>query len=144
MRRAQRINGVGCGVHGCRSLVERALCARLVYQRAAMARAISFEYLNRQLVWHELSELLLFVLPLVNLLGLSRFIAERLPRISFGAASPGQRSCVSAPDKQDPNLLLRLPRRTRTLLSNSVMKWVHLVLEGGTRFIVSCVALGLA
>ncbi|KAK9830469.1 hypothetical protein WJX72_011919 [[Myrmecia] bisecta] len=32
-----------------RSLLERLLRARLVYQRSSMARAISFEYLNRQL-----------------------------------------------------------------------------------------------
>jgi peroxin-2 len=31
-----------------------------------MSRLVSFEYLNRQLVWQELSEFLLFLLPLVN------------------------------------------------------------------------------
>ena len=35
----------------CRSVNERLLGARLVFQRASMARALSFEYLNRQLVW---------------------------------------------------------------------------------------------
>jgi peroxin-2 len=34
----------------CRSLLERLLSARLVYQQPNMARIISFEYLNRQLV----------------------------------------------------------------------------------------------
>lgn len=37
-----------------RSLLERLLRARLVYQQPSAARAISFEYLNRQLVWSEL------------------------------------------------------------------------------------------
>lgn len=37
-----------------RSLLERLLRARLVYQQPVAARAISFEYLNRQLVWSEL------------------------------------------------------------------------------------------
>lgn len=31
-----------------------------------MSRLVSFEYLNRQLVWQELSEFMLFLLPLIN------------------------------------------------------------------------------
>ena len=46
-----------------------------------MARAISFEYLNRQLVWHELSELLLFVLPLISVTRLKRMIVSRWPSL---------------------------------------------------------------
>lgn len=65
----------------CRSVVERLVQARLVYQRPSMARAISFEYLNRQLVWHELSELLLFMLPLVNLTKIRRLLTAWLPRM---------------------------------------------------------------
>lgn len=38
-----------------RSLLERLLGARLVYKEPNMSRVISFEYLNRQLVWQELS-----------------------------------------------------------------------------------------
>ena len=52
-----------------------------MYQRANMARAISFEYLNRQLVWHELSELLLFVLPLISVTRLKRMIVNRWPSL---------------------------------------------------------------
>ena len=46
-----------------------------------MARALSFEYLNRQLVWHELSELLLFLLPLLNVARLKSMVLFYLPRI---------------------------------------------------------------
>ena len=46
-----------------------------------MARAISFEYLNRQLVWHELSELLLFVLPLISVTRLKRMIVTQWPSL---------------------------------------------------------------
>lgn len=46
-----------------------------------MARAISFEYLNRQLVWHELSELLLFVLPLISVTRLKRMIGRQWPSL---------------------------------------------------------------
>lgn len=49
-----------------RSLLERLVCARLVYDRPVMARVVSFEYLNRQLVWSEVSELFLFLLPLLD------------------------------------------------------------------------------
>ena len=39
-----------------RSLLERATGSRLVYQQAVMTRIISFEYLNRQLVWQVVLE----------------------------------------------------------------------------------------
>ena len=37
--------------HALRSLLERVSGARLVYEQAVMTRVISFEYLNRLLVW---------------------------------------------------------------------------------------------
>lgn len=70
-------------------MLERLLRARLVYSRAAMARALSFEYLNRQLVWHELSELLLFLLPLVNVGRLKAAVMARLPRLGPPVAPAG-------------------------------------------------------
>ena len=51
---------------------------RLVYAQPAMTRALSFEYLNRHLVWAELSELLLFLLPLLNVGAVKRFLRDRL------------------------------------------------------------------
>jgi hypothetical protein len=53
-------------VHLHRSLLERVVGARLVYTQPVMTRLVSFEYLNRQLVWQEVSELLLFALPLLE------------------------------------------------------------------------------
>lgn len=50
-----------------------------------MARALSFEYLNRQLVWHELSELLLYVLPLINVTRIKALVMSHLPRINVPA-----------------------------------------------------------
>lgn len=40
---------------------------RLVYTRREMARLISFEFMNRQLVWTAFTEFLLFLVPLINL-----------------------------------------------------------------------------
>ena len=73
-----------------RSIIERVLSMRLVYQRANQARALSFEYLNRQLVWHELSELVLFLLPLINVEKIKRTVKQLLPSNSFSIASRGQ------------------------------------------------------
>uniref|UniRef100_A0A6M2FC11 RING-type E3 ubiquitin transferase (cysteine targeting) n=1 Tax=Populus davidiana TaxID=266767 RepID=A0A6M2FC11_9ROSI len=49
-----------------RNLIERVLQARIVYGSPNMNRAVSFEYMNRQLVWNEFSEMLLLLLPLLN------------------------------------------------------------------------------
>ncbi|KAI3737639.1 hypothetical protein L2E82_27648 [Cichorium intybus] len=49
-----------------RNLIERGLGARLVYGSPNMNRAVSFEYMNRQLVWNEFSEMLLLLLPILN------------------------------------------------------------------------------
>ena len=78
-----------CAAQARRSVLERLLRARLVYSRAAMARALSFEYLNRQLVWHELSELLLFLLPLVNVGRLKAAVMARLPRLGPSVTPAG-------------------------------------------------------
>ncbi|KAF3673752.1 Peroxisome biogenesis protein 2 [Capsicum annuum] len=57
-----------------RNLIERALRARLVYGSPNMNRAVSFEYMNRQLVWNEFSELLLLLLPLLNSASVKSFL----------------------------------------------------------------------
>lgn len=49
-----------------RSLPERLVRARLVYRDRGFSQPTWFEHMNRELVWHELSELLLFVLPLLS------------------------------------------------------------------------------
>ncbi|EFJ49149.1 hypothetical protein VOLCADRAFT_104358 [Volvox carteri f. nagariensis] len=71
-----------------RSLMERLVGARLVWRQAAMARIISFEYLNRQLVWQELSEALLLLLPLLDINRLRRTALRALPRPSNVAVAP--------------------------------------------------------
>ncbi|OJJ70574.1 hypothetical protein ASPBRDRAFT_66666 [Aspergillus brasiliensis CBS 101740] len=53
-----------------RTLVDRVLRMRLIPPSAQASREVSFEYLNRQLVWHAMTEFLLFLLPLV---GISRW-----------------------------------------------------------------------
>ncbi|KAK6379041.1 peroxisome assembly protein (Peroxin-2) [Exophiala oligosperma] len=53
-----------------RTLTDRLLQLRLVSPSNQVSREVSFEYLNRQLVWHAFTEFLLFLLPLV---GISRW-----------------------------------------------------------------------
>ena len=91
-----------CSNYDCctnRSVLERVLGARLVYERGSMARALSFEYLNRQLVWHELSELLLFLLPLLNVQRIKAFVMARLPRIAPPLALGATAGAVLFPSK---------------------------------------------
>ncbi|KAK8955271.1 Peroxisome biogenesis protein 2 [Platanthera guangdongensis] len=57
-----------------RTLIERILKARLVYGSPNMNRAVSFEYMNRQLVWNEFSEMLLLLLPLLNSSSIKKFL----------------------------------------------------------------------
>ena len=53
-----------------RTLLDRILRMRLAPPSNQTRREVSFEYLNRQLVWHAFTEFLLFLLPLV---GISRW-----------------------------------------------------------------------
>lgn len=53
-----------------RTLLDRVLRLRLAPPNSQVNREVSFEYLNRQLVWHAFTEFLLFLLPLV---GISRW-----------------------------------------------------------------------
>jgi peroxin-2 len=79
-----------------RSILERVLRTRLVYAQPSAPRAISYEYLNRQLVWAEVSEVLLFLLPLVNAAAVKRAVRSILPRLptfsftSTSSTSPSQ------------------------------------------------------
>ena len=49
-----------------RSLVDRVLQMRLVYSRDASSRALSFEYLNRDLLLNSVQDFALFLMPIIN------------------------------------------------------------------------------
>lgn len=59
-----------------RTLSDRLLRLRLVPRSSQTNREVSFEYLNRQLVWHAFTEFLLFLLPLVGISRWRRWIAR--------------------------------------------------------------------
>ncbi|KOS18985.1 Peroxisomal biogenesis factor 2 [Escovopsis weberi] len=50
-----------------RTILDRLLRMRLAPPTSQLSREVSFEYLNRQLVWHAFTEFLLFVLPLIGI-----------------------------------------------------------------------------
>ena len=76
----------GAGTH--RSLVERVVGAAAVPADPGAPRSLSFDYLNRQLVWHGLAELMLFLLPLFEPARLGRAVGGWFPRI--GGLRPAQ------------------------------------------------------
>ena len=59
-----------------RTLLDRVLRLRLAPPTSQVNREVSFEYLNRQLVWHAFTEFLLFVLPLVGIGRWRRWLAR--------------------------------------------------------------------
>jgi peroxin-2 len=58
------------------SLVNRVLGMRLVYNRKNISKALNFEYMNRQLVWHGFTEFLLVAIPLVNFERIKSFFTK--------------------------------------------------------------------
>lgn len=67
-----------------RTLLDRALRLRLVPTTAHTSREVSFEYLNRQLVWHAFTEFLLFLLPLVGVSRWRRILSRSWRKIVSG------------------------------------------------------------
>lgn len=64
-----------------RTLTDRVLRLRLTPSAHATSREVSFEYLNRQLVWHAFTEFLLFLLPLVGIARWRRILSRAVRRV---------------------------------------------------------------
>ncbi|GAA5854901.1 hypothetical protein JCM3766R1_002304 [Sporobolomyces carnicolor] len=67
-----------------RSLIDRILRMRLVYAAEGTAGTpnVSFEFLNRQLVWEAFTEFLLFLMPLINLRRLKLRLMKRVAQLA--------------------------------------------------------------
>lgn len=79
-----------------RTLLDRILRLRLTPTTSQVSREVSFEYLNRQLVWHAFTEFLLFLLPLVGISRWRRWIAR-----AWRKTVKTFRSDASADDEDD-------------------------------------------
>lgn len=83
----------------CRNLAERMAGARLVYRQARMTKMLGFDYLNHQLIWQEISELILLVLPILNSSWIRRLFMTALSRLSsLSPSDPGNMSSSSQPN----------------------------------------------
>lgn len=84
---------------------------RLAPPSTQVSRDVSFEYLNRQLVWHAFTEFLLFVLPLVGIGRWRRWVARAWRRtVSSLRSSEGDHE--SEKEKEKDGELSFLPERT--------------------------------
>ncbi|KAG2235904.1 hypothetical protein INT48_008207 [Thamnidium elegans] len=72
-----------------RTLIDRMLAMRLVYSKKSMNRQVSFEFLNRQMVWHAFTEFLLFLVPLINIEKLKMKLMRMLLPKSYLVSSKG-------------------------------------------------------
>jgi len=67
-----------------RTTIDRLLRLSLVPARRLARREVSYEFMNRQMVWHAFTEFLLFLLPLIN----TRALRRRLSNILSSLPSP--------------------------------------------------------
>ncbi|KAJ5994650.1 hypothetical protein N7451_010374 [Penicillium sp. IBT 35674x] len=91
-----------------RTLVDRILRIRLTPPSAQASREVSFEYLNRQLVWHAFTEFLLFLLPLVGISRWRRWVSRAWRKTVNALKSSGEEE--ESIGKQGE--LAHLPERT--------------------------------
>lgn len=96
-----------------RTLTDRILRMRLVPSSNQTSREVSFEFLNRQLVWHAFTEFLLFLLPLVGIGRWKRWIARawKKAKKTFSNLRHGQASAEDEDDASKGELAF-LPERT--------------------------------
>lgn len=90
-----------------RTLLDRILRMRLAPPTSQVSREVSFEYLNRQLVWHAFTEFLLFLLPLVGISRWRRWLANAWKRTKSIVSDP---SAGETDEKKGE--LAHLPERT--------------------------------
>ncbi|SLM35281.1 peroxisomal biogenesis factor 2 [Lasallia pustulata] len=95
-----------------RTLLDRILRLRLASPSSQISREVSFEYLNRQLVWHAFTEFLLFLLPLVGVSRWRRWLTRAWRRTKAFFKNAG--------DEEDDGMkmggeLAYLPERTCAL-----------------------------
>ncbi|OAX44523.1 hypothetical protein K503DRAFT_852581 [Rhizopogon vinicolor AM-OR11-026] len=72
-----------------RTIIDRVLVMRLDPAQALIKREVSYEFMNRQMVWHAFTEFLLFLLPLIKPRSLTRRFTSTLSSL-LPAPSPTQ------------------------------------------------------
>ncbi|KAF1955057.1 hypothetical protein CC80DRAFT_493398 [Byssothecium circinans] len=100
-----------------RTLTDRLLRLRLTPTSHSTSREVSFEYLNRQLVWHAFTEFLLFLLPLVGISRWRRILSRtwrklRTSLLALFGRSPQPSQDDETTDAKPAGELSFLPERT--------------------------------
>jgi peroxin-2 len=98
-----------------RTITDRLLRLRLTPTSNNTSREVSFEYLNRQLVWHAFTEFLLFLLPLVGISRWRRILGRTWRKLRSSLLSLLGRSPTSSDDDEQEKSageLGFLPERT--------------------------------
>ncbi|OQV11190.1 Pex2 / Pex12 amino terminal domain-containing protein [Cladophialophora immunda] len=93
-----------------RTLTDRLLRLRLMSPSNQVSREVSFEYLNRQLVWHAFTEFLLFLLPLVGISRWRRWLSRMWKKTKDAMKSQSEAEDDGEKTKSGP--LAFLPERT--------------------------------
>lgn len=88
-------------------MLDRIFSLRLTPPSNHLSRQISFEYLNRQLVWHAFTEFLLFLLPLVGIARWRRWLSRTWRNIKALFKRGNEED-----DSDDKGELAFLPERT--------------------------------
>ncbi|KAI9341541.1 Pex12 amino terminal region-domain-containing protein [Zopfochytrium polystomum] len=96
-----------------RSLLDRILRMRLVYKRRELSRQISYEYMNRQLVWNAFTEFLMFLIPVINLPRLRRSLQRvfSVGRSSDLANLPANVCAICVSENREP-AVVKIPYAT--------------------------------
>ncbi|KIJ37353.1 hypothetical protein M422DRAFT_178024 [Sphaerobolus stellatus SS14] len=71
-----------------RSWTDRVLGLRLVPSTHISTRQVSYEFMNRQMVWHAFTEFLIFLLPLINTRKLTRRVTRAISGVSLTSIVP--------------------------------------------------------
>jgi peroxin-2 len=95
-----------------RTLTDRILRLRLVPSTNQTSREVSFEYLNRQLVWHAFTEFLLFLLPLVGIGRWRRWLAKAWKKVGQTATRMVSGKAKAEEEEMQSGELAFLPERT--------------------------------
>ncbi|KAF2872850.1 Pex12 amino terminal region-domain-containing protein [Massariosphaeria phaeospora] len=86
-----------------RTLTDRFLRLRLTPTSHSTSREVSFEYLNRQLVWHAFTEFLLFLLPLVGISRWRRILGRTWRKLRSSFLALLGRAPANTSDADDEN-----------------------------------------
>lgn len=66
-----------------RLLIDRFLGIKMKYINNNLNRFVSFDFMNQQIVWNDISNFLLFILPLINFHKMSIFIKNQINNIKY-------------------------------------------------------------